>query len=162
VRTQNVAITRWIANATVALLPVLACFLGGSTQKWEEGIVITVFAICLLVRPPRFSLGLLTNLVKVGGSPAGKLLADADFDYLKEEIPRALNQSLEGVDRVAKIVRAMKEFSHPAREKTATDLNRAIQSTITVASNPKTRKEKTQPLSKGRNGEKNRIMTSTR
>jgi signal transduction histidine kinase len=39
------------------------------------------------------------------------------------------------VDRVAKIVRAMKEFSHPAREKTATDLNRAIQSTITVASN---------------------------
>jgi len=79
--------------------------------------------------------GLLTQLVKVGGAPAGKLLGDADFDYLKEEIPRALNQSLEGVDRVAKIVRAMKEFSHPAREKTATDLNRAIQSTITVASN---------------------------
>ena len=62
-RTQNVAITRWIADATVALLPVLACFLGGSTQKWEEGIVITVLAICLLVRPPRFSLGALTNLV---------------------------------------------------------------------------------------------------
>jgi PAS domain S-box-containing protein len=79
--------------------------------------------------------GLLTHLVKLGGGPAGKMLADADFDYLKEEIPRALNQSLEGVDRVAKIVRAMKEFSHPAREKTATDLNRAIQSTITVASN---------------------------
>jgi PAS domain S-box-containing protein len=78
---------------------------------------------------------MLAQLVKLGGSPAGKLLADADFDYLKEEIPRALNQSLEGVDRVAKIVRAMKEFSHPAREKTATDLNRAIQSTITVASN---------------------------
>src|SRR6266436_827070 len=63
VRTQNVAITRWIANVTVALVPVLACFLGGSTQKWEEGIVITVLAICLLLRPPRFSLGILTNLV---------------------------------------------------------------------------------------------------
>ena len=62
-RTQNVAITRWIAGATIALLPVLACFLGGSTQKWEEGIVITVLAICLLLRPPRFSLGVLTNLV---------------------------------------------------------------------------------------------------
>ncbi len=62
-RTQNVAIKRWITGATVALLPVLACFLGGSTQKWEEGIVITVLAICLLVRPPRFSLGLLANLV---------------------------------------------------------------------------------------------------
>jgi PAS domain S-box-containing protein len=78
---------------------------------------------------------ILAQLVLAGGEPASKLLAEADFDYLKEEIPRALAQSLEGVDRVAKIVRAMKEFSHPAREKTATDLNRAIQSTITVASN---------------------------
>ena len=75
------------------------------------------------------------QLVASGGPGAHKALDGADFEYLKEEIPRALNQSLEGVDRVAKIVRAMKEFSHPAREKTATDLNRAIQSTITVASN---------------------------
>src|SRR5437762_7155046 len=60
---QNVAATRWIANATVALLPVLACFLGGATQKWEEGLVIMLLALCLLVRPPRFSLGALTNLV---------------------------------------------------------------------------------------------------
>ena len=60
---QNATTTRWIANATVALLPVLACFLGGATQKWEEGVVITVLALCLLVRPPRFSLGALTNLV---------------------------------------------------------------------------------------------------
>ena len=55
--------TRWIANATVALLPVLACFLGGATQKWEEGLVITVLATYLLMRPPQFSLGALTNLV---------------------------------------------------------------------------------------------------
>src|SRR5436190_5833799 len=60
---QNAAPTRWIANATVALLPVLACFLGGATEKWEEGFVITVLALYLLVRPPRFSLGALTNLV---------------------------------------------------------------------------------------------------
>jgi Flp pilus assembly protein TadD len=42
---------------------VLACFLGGATQKWEEGVVITLLAVYLLVRPPRFSLGALTNLV---------------------------------------------------------------------------------------------------
>jgi O-Antigen ligase len=60
---QNVAATRWIANATIALLPVLACFLGGGTQKWEEGLIITILALYLLVRPPRFSLGMLTNLV---------------------------------------------------------------------------------------------------
>jgi O-antigen ligase len=61
-RTKTAA-TRWIANATVALLPVLASFLGGATQKWEEGLVITLLALCLLVQPPRFSLGALTNLV---------------------------------------------------------------------------------------------------
>jgi O-antigen ligase len=63
---QNVATTaRWIANATIASLPVLACFLGGATQKWEEGVVITLLALYLLMRPPRFSLGALTNLVIV-------------------------------------------------------------------------------------------------
>ena len=61
---QNaVATTRWIANATVALLPVLACLLGGATQKWEEGLVITILGAYLLMRPPRFSLGVVTNLV---------------------------------------------------------------------------------------------------
>src|SRR5437016_1706284 len=60
---QNIAATRWIANATIALLPALACFLGGATQKWEEGVIITFLALYLLVRPPRFSLGTLTNLV---------------------------------------------------------------------------------------------------
>ena len=55
--------TRWIANGTVALLPVLACFLGGATQKWEEGLVITVLGAYLLIRPPRLSLGAVTNLV---------------------------------------------------------------------------------------------------
>jgi len=60
---QNAVATRWIPNAAVALLPVLACFLGGATEKWEEGLVITLLALCLLVRPPRFSLGALTNVV---------------------------------------------------------------------------------------------------
>ncbi|HTZ96936.1 MAG TPA: PAS domain S-box protein [Terriglobales bacterium] len=58
----------------------------------------------------------------------------ADLDYLLNEIPKAIDQSMEGVQRVAKIVRAMKEFSHPeAEEKTALDINRAIETTITVA-----------------------------
>jgi O-antigen ligase len=60
---EAAATTRWLANATGALLPVLACFLGGATQKWEEGVIITLLALWLLVRPPRFSLGLLTNLI---------------------------------------------------------------------------------------------------
>ena len=60
---QNVVATRWIANATIALLPVLACFLGGATKKWEEGLIITLLSLYLLVRPPRFSLGAFANVV---------------------------------------------------------------------------------------------------
>ena len=60
----------------------------------------------------------------------------ADLDYLLEEIPRAIDQTLEGVTRVSTLVSAMKEFSHPGtREKIPLDLNHAIQSTITVARN---------------------------
>ncbi len=47
----------------IALLPVLATFLGGATQKWAEGIVVALLGLLLLFRPPRLSLGLLTNIV---------------------------------------------------------------------------------------------------
>ncbi len=59
-----------------------------------------------------------------------------DLDFIISEVPRAIDQSLDGARRVAKIVGAMKEFSHPdSADKTATDLNKAIESTITVARN---------------------------
>jgi PAS domain S-box-containing protein len=64
------------------------------------------------------------------------LLVESDLDYLCEQIPAALKQTLEGVARVSKIVRAMKEFSHPGgKDKAPADLNRAIESTVTVAHN---------------------------
>jgi signal transduction histidine kinase len=57
-----------------------------------------------------------------------------DIEYLNQEIPLAVRQSLDGVGRVTKIVQAMKEFSHPGQtEKVATDLNHAIETAITVA-----------------------------
>ena len=62
---QNAVLPRWITNTAVALLPILACFLGGATQKWGEGIVVAFLGLYLLAFPPRFSLGALTNLVLV-------------------------------------------------------------------------------------------------
>jgi PAS domain S-box-containing protein len=65
-----------------------------------------------------------------------EVLAASDLDYLYQQIPAALNETLEGVGRVSKIVRAMKEFSHPGgKTKCLADLNRAIESTATVARN---------------------------
>jgi len=62
--------------------------------------------------------------------------ADIRVEYLRAQVPKAIQQSLEGVKRVASIVHAMKEFSHPGtREKTRIDLNAAIESTVTVSRN---------------------------
>jgi tetratricopeptide (TPR) repeat protein len=52
---------RWWLNLGVPGLPVLACFLGGATQKWSEGIVTALFGVALLVHPPRVSLGKTVN-----------------------------------------------------------------------------------------------------
>lgn len=50
-------------GAFAAILPAFACFLGGGTPKWAEGIVVGLLGIILLVRPPRLSLGWLTNVI---------------------------------------------------------------------------------------------------
>ena len=63
-------------------------------------------------------------------------IQEADLEYLVDEIPVAIQQSLEGVVRISNIVLAMKKFSHPGgEEKTAIDINNAIESTITVSRN---------------------------
>jgi len=57
-----------------------------------------------------------------------------DLEYLLEHIPKAIDLSLEGVKRIAKIVKGFKEFSHPgSEEKRAINLNQAIETTISVA-----------------------------
>ena len=65
-----------------------------------------------------------------------ELQEEVDWPYLAGEIPKALEQSSEGVQRVSRIVRAMKEFSHPAsREKAPLDLNHLLETTLTVSKN---------------------------
>ena len=62
-RTRTTSTTQWASNAFIALLPVLACFLGGGSQKWAEGIVVGLLGLYLLIRPPHASLGIATNCV---------------------------------------------------------------------------------------------------
>ena len=65
---------------------------------------------------------------------AESMCDNADVAYLLKEIPTALRQAGEGVERVARIVRAMSDFSLCGNaEKTPTDLNRAIETTLTVS-----------------------------
>ncbi|MCW2606817.1 MAG: hypothetical protein JWO60_1510 [Frankiales bacterium] len=66
---------------------------------------------------------------------AGRAEAEADLEYLSEEVPAAVQQTLEGVDRVASIVQSMKAFSYKDTSSSRADLNEALRSTVTVATN---------------------------
>ncbi len=80
---------------------------------------------------PEFQKALENNISEIE-----ERLEEADYDYLKEEVPLALTQSKEGVDRVTNIVRAMKEFSHPSpKEKLPVDLNKLIETTASISKN---------------------------
>jgi len=85
----------------------------------------------------QFLLGLQARqaLPAEGAEVLGRIDA-LDLEYLAEEVPKAIRQTLEGVARVAAIVSAMKDFSHPGGEgKVPADLNRAIESTLMVSRN---------------------------
>ena len=61
---------------------------------------------------------------------------DIDIDFVLHEVPLAISQTLDGINQVADIVRAMKAFGHPGTDKKArADLNQAIGHTLMVANN---------------------------
>jgi PAS domain S-box-containing protein len=65
-----------------------------------------------------------------------KMIRDADVEFLMQEIPLSIKQSKEGIQRVAEIVKSMKQFAHPGGdEKSPLDINQAVQDTILVCRN---------------------------
>jgi PAS domain S-box-containing protein len=78
-----------------------------------------------------------------GGSIDPVLLAkvalsdkDADIDYLRNEIPRAISQSLDGISRASAIVKALKAISRPGSDdKVVADINQIVRDTVTATAN---------------------------
>ena len=104
--------TRFIQDAAADLMAVLETF---------EGLLSVVKAKA----PPD------EHIQKVEGQ-----IKSVDLGYLRAEIPLAIEQTLEGVSRVSKIVTSMRHFSHPGTDKKSpVDLNKALETTITVARN---------------------------
>ena len=61
---------------------------------------------------------------------------EMDLEFILEEIPEAIYQTKEGINKVTKIVGAMKDFSHPgAKKKAFYDLNKGIEDTIIISKN---------------------------
>jgi signal transduction histidine kinase len=105
-------------------------FIGDNIRFLQEtvGEVLEIVERCI-------ALGATPGEVTDQANEITALIGTVDMRYLLEEVPKALMQSLDGVERIAKIVGVMKEFSHPALDNAPHDLNRAIASTITVATN---------------------------
>lgn len=84
----------------------------------------------------------LVRLVREGG-PAGDFVrrveqaeANADLAYIREDAPKAVAQGLEGVQRVAHIVRAMKDFSHLNGDQvTLLEVNAVLARALTLSRN---------------------------
>jgi PAS domain S-box-containing protein len=64
------------------------------------------------------------------------LREDADLEFMLVEAPRAVDAALDGSRQVGRIVRAMKEFSHPGQtQMVLCDLNQVVESTVTISRN---------------------------
>ena len=73
---------------------------------------------------------------RAAADAADALANKLDLDYLADEIPRAIEQALEGTKQIAGIVSAMKTFCHPGRpDKAPVDLNAAIENTVSISRN---------------------------
>ena len=60
----------------------------------------------------------------------------SDIDFIIEEAPVALSQAMEGLERISRIVKSMRDFCPPeAMEKSRLDLNKAIQNTAVIGGN---------------------------
>ncbi len=65
-----------------------------------------------------------------------QLMAERDIEFLSAEVPGAVAQTLEGVERISTIVRSVKQFAHPGAGLMApANLNESMQSTATVSRN---------------------------
>ena len=76
------------------------------------------------------------DLLKPKVDQVHRVADEIDFDYIKEETPKTIEQSLSGVEQVARIVLAMKEFAHPgSKQKALADLNRIVSNAVAVCKN---------------------------
>ncbi|MEM6853239.1 MAG: ATP-binding protein [Planctomycetota bacterium] len=61
---------------------------------------------------------------------------EIEYDFIYDEAPRAVQESLDGLERIRDIVTAMREFSHPSENYTQRfNLNRVVQSSATMCRN---------------------------
>ena len=109
-------------------------FVGDNTRFFQDAFddLIAIIKIYKKLVETAKSGSLTDTLIQT----AEERIEEFDLDYLEEEIPIAIQHTLKGVGRIAKIVQAMKIFAHPGgEEKEPADINKEIEKTITISRN---------------------------
>lgn len=109
-------------------------YVGDNIRFMKDGLgdIVGLLKLCM---------DALNNSSKIGALEASrnaiaKRTEEIDLDFILEELPQSFDQSLQGIEQVASIVNAIKEFSHPGQgDKIDTDLNAAIEKTMIVSRN---------------------------
>lgn len=107
----------------------------GDNLRYMDGVLEEVSAV---MRSARALADAATGRPDLDGPVAGfeAAWAAAKPDFLFDDLPSAVHESLDGVEQIARIVLSMKEFSHPGTSaKVMVDINHALDSTITVSRN---------------------------
>ena len=109
-------------------------YIGDNTLFFSEGVV----NLLELINSLNKNLVECTNINKSCDMKEviDKAFKEADLEYLREEIPSAISQSLLGINQVKKIISAMKDFSYlDSDQKQMADINKSIESTIMISRN---------------------------
>jgi signal transduction histidine kinase len=106
-------------------------FIGDNVRFLQESFTTTV-QLVEAYRQCLFGEGEMSRAERVAVAEAAE--RGADVGFLTEEVPQAASETLDGVERVASIVRAMKAVGRPSQTvQMAADLNAAIESTVVVS-----------------------------
>jgi PAS domain S-box-containing protein len=81
------------------------------------------------------------RLAALAGMPLAQAVRDAaqaeesaELPYLREQIPQAFDRCMDGLSRVATIVRSLKDFAHPTqKEMSEVDVNQVVRGTLVIA-----------------------------
>lgn len=113
-------------NTPVQYISDNITFIGESWSQLESAIALSIAPV---------------HAAAAGASGSGSSMttgatSPADWEWLRQEVPRAIAQSREGIRRMTKILGAMRRFSHTGGgEREHVDLNEALDATLTVVQN---------------------------
>lgn len=107
----------------------------GNNLSFIKGAVEDLLALCEKAREAA-SAATQCEVARPAAQELEALMLQHDMEYLSQEVPGALTQTLEGVERISSIVRSMKQFAHPGEgHRRGVDINAALENTLVVSRN---------------------------